>query len=62
MDRFQKWFEQLAGISREERRRWEIAQRIYFSPRVDIASLLQKPACWRRKSGMASGGIREALA
>ena len=44
MDRFQKWFEQLAGISREERRRWEIAQRIYFSPHVDITSLLQKPA------------------
>ncbi|MBL8397802.1 MAG: hypothetical protein JNL84_06605 [Candidatus Accumulibacter sp.] len=49
MNRLQKWFEQLAGFSREERNRWEMAQEIFSSPRLDI-SALHKPACWRRQA------------
>lgn len=49
MNRIQKWFEQIVGLSQEERHRWALAQEIFATPRVDIQSL-QKPACWRRKS------------
>ncbi len=49
MNRIQKWFEQIAGASREDRHRWALAQEIFGAQRTDI-SALQKPACWRRKS------------
>ncbi len=52
MNRIQKWFEQIAGASREDRHRWALAQEIFGSQRTDI-SALQKPACWRRKSPAA---------
>ena len=48
MNRIQKWFEQIAGVTQEERQRWALAQEIFGTPRVDVLAL-QKPACWRRK-------------
>jgi len=48
MNRIQKWLEQIAGASRDERHRWALAQEIFVAQRLDI-SALQKPACWRRK-------------
>jgi hypothetical protein len=53
MNRIQQWFEQIAGVSRHDRRRWAQAQEIFGSQRLDM-SALQKPACWRRKSATAS--------
>ena len=50
MNRIQKWFEQIAGVSLEERVRWALAQEIFGTPRIDMLAL-QKPACWRRKAG-----------
>lgn len=50
MNRIQKWFEQIAGVSQEERVRWALAQEIFGTPRIDVLAL-QKPACWRRKAG-----------
>jgi hypothetical protein len=55
MNRIQKWFEQIAGISQEERHRWVLAQEIYGTPRMDIPAL-QKPACWRRKTRKPGAG------
>jgi hypothetical protein len=49
MNRIQKWFEQIAGTSREDRHRWALAQEVFGSQRIDTAAL-QKPACWRRQS------------
>lgn len=53
MNRLQKWFDQIAGVTQEERQRWALAQEIFGSPRLDT-SALQAPACWRRK-GCPSG-------
>ncbi len=52
MNRIQKWFEQIAGTYREDRHRWELAQDVFGSQRMDV-SALHKPACWRRKSSPA---------
>ena len=49
MNRIQKLFEFIAGISQDEDRRWALAQEIYHTPKMDVLSL-QLPACWRRKS------------
>ncbi|MFZ4534675.1 hypothetical protein [Propionivibrio sp.] len=49
MNLIQKWFEQIAGVSQEERHRWALAQEVFKTPHLNI-SALQKPACWRRKS------------
>jgi hypothetical protein len=49
MKQLQKWFEQIAGIHREEQARLAIARQIFGSTQPDI-NLLHKPACWRRKS------------
>ena len=49
MNYIQKWFEQIAGLSQEERQRWAVAQEIFGSQRLDTHAL-QTPACWRRKS------------
>lgn len=48
MNRLQKWFDQIAGVTQEERQRWALAQEIFGSQRLDTSSL-QTPACWRRK-------------
>jgi hypothetical protein len=50
MKQIQKWFEQIAGCTEEERQRWALAQEIFGARPVDL-SALQKPACWRRKNG-----------
>lgn len=47
MKHLQKWFELMAGISRDEMAREERAREIFAVTRPDIQSL-QKPACWRR--------------
>ncbi|SBT03633.1 conserved hypothetical protein [Candidatus Accumulibacter aalborgensis] len=49
MNRIQKWFQQIAGVSLAEHHRWALAQEIFAAQRVDV-SRLQKPACWRRPS------------
>jgi len=49
MNRLQKWFEHIAGVSLEERQRWALAQEIFGPSRIDF-SILEKPACWRRKT------------
>lgn len=51
MNRIQRLFELIAGISEEERQRWALAQEIYGAPRVD-ALALRIPACWRRKANV----------
>jgi hypothetical protein len=48
MKQLQKWFELMAGFSREEMAREEMARRIFGATTPDLASL-QKPACWRRQ-------------
>jgi len=48
MKNIQKWFELMAGISREEMAREERAREIFAGTGPDI-QLLQKPACWRRQ-------------
>ena len=48
MERIQKLFELLAGISAEEDARLARAKAIFENPSHDVAAL-QIPACWRRK-------------
>lgn len=48
MERIQKLFELLAGISAEEDARLARAKAIFATPSPDV-SALQIPACWRRK-------------
>jgi len=47
MGRVQNWFEKVVGVTEEELRRREFAQRIFGQRPMDI-SALQRPACWRR--------------
>lgn len=49
MNRIQKWFEQIAGLTLEERQRWGLAQEIFGKQAVDVHGL-QTPAYWRRKA------------
>lgn len=49
MNRLQQWFEQIAGLTQEERQRWALAQQIYGKQSVDVQAL-ETPACWRRKA------------
>ena len=49
MNRIQRLFERIAGISQGERDRWALAQEIYYGPRVEFLSL-RTPACWRRSA------------
>ena len=55
MNRIQRLFEILAGVSQEERQRWLLAQEIYSAPRVDVHAL-RTPACWRRSIACAISG------
>ena len=55
MNRIQRLFELIAGISQEERHRWALVQDIFLAPRLDVHAL-QTPACWRRKAN--SQGIK----
>ena len=48
MKNIQKWFELMAGISREEQAREALARKIFACTNPDLQSL-QKPACWRRR-------------
>lgn len=48
MERIQKLFELLAGISAEEDARLARAKAIFADSSPDVAAL-QIPACWRRK-------------
>lgn len=48
MERIQKLFELLAGISAEEDARLARAKAIFEAPSADV-SALHIPACWRRK-------------
>ena len=48
MKQIQKWFELMAGFSREEMAREEVARKIFAATTPD-PELLRKPACWRRQ-------------
>lgn len=48
MERLQKWFDILAGISYEENARLARARSIFEAPVPDL-SALELPACWRRQ-------------
>ena len=51
MNRIQRVFEFIAGISQQERDRWALSRAIYGAPRHDVLAL-QTPACWRRKANV----------
>ena len=51
MNRIQRLFEMIAGVSQEERLRWAQAQEIFCAPAMD-ESALRLPACWRRKANV----------
>lgn len=53
MTQVQRWFERIAGITEEERRRREFAKAFFGQRGLDTASL-QKPACWRRSMSRRS--------
>ena len=48
MQRIQKLFDLLAGISAEENARLARARAIFAEKETDLAAL-QLPACWRRR-------------
>ena len=47
MNQVQRWFERIAGITEEERRRTAFAG-AFFGQRGLDTTVLQTPACWRR--------------
>ena len=51
MNRIQRLFEMIAGVSQAERQRWERAQAIFGAPPADMFDLTL-PACWRRKANV----------
>ncbi len=53
MNRIQRLFEMIAGVSQAERQRWEQAQAIFCTPPADLVDL-SLPACWRRKNSTRS--------
>ena len=59
MNRIQRLFEVIAGVSQEERQRWAQAQEIFCTPPVNVLAL-RLPACWRRKTNVR--GIRRLVA
>lgn len=54
MNRLQKWFEVLAGISYEEQARLARAHEIFANAGPNL-EMLELPACWRRKALIAAG-------
>lgn len=54
MKQLQKWFELMAGVSREEMAREEQARKIFAATTPD-PELLRKPACWRRQRRIGGG-------
>ncbi len=55
MNLIQKWFELLAGISQDELDRQALSARIFRATPFD-ATLLEKPACWRRRERNPANG------
>lgn len=49
MNLLQRWIENITVIAREERGRWEHMRAIFAEPAFDL-SVLETPACWRRKA------------
>jgi hypothetical protein len=66
MGTVQKWFERLAGVTPDERARYEFARALFDRQPFDNAAL-QKPACWRRQTrrggalGLAADVARPAI-
>ena len=48
MNLLQRWIENMTVIAREERNRWELMREVFAEPAFDL-SVLETPACWRRK-------------
>lgn len=55
MKQLQKWFDLIAGISEEERRRLAVAHAIFGQRGPDL-SALSRPACWRRSASIRRQG------
>lgn len=55
MKRLQQWFDQIAGVTQDERDRQARAREIFATVGVDI-SRLTMPACWRRQARVRSAG------
>ena len=55
MSQVQRWFERIAGITEEERRRTAFARAFFGQQGLDTTAL-QTPACWRRS--MSRRGAR----
>ena len=49
MNQLQKWFDKVAGVTQEERARYEFAREVFCTQPIDVV-VLQTPACWRRKA------------
>ena len=49
MNQVQRWFERIAGITEEERRRTAFARAFFGQQGLDTTAL-QTPACWRRRT------------
>lgn len=56
MNRIQKWFEVMAGVTQEEQARQAIARAIFCQPGFDVAAL-KIPACWRRQVKVKRTGV-----
>lgn len=55
MSQIQHWFERIAGITEEERRRMAFAK-VFFGQRGLDTAVLQRPACWRRSRSRSGAG------
>ena len=56
MNQVQRWFERIAGITEEERRRTAFAGAFFGQRGLLDTTVLQTPACWRRS--MSRRGAR----
>ena len=57
MNQLQRWFDRIAGVTEEERRRMDFAQS-FFGQRGFDTTPLQTPACWRRSRPAQSNDYR----
>lgn len=48
MNKIQKLFERLAGITQDELDRIDLAQKVFLAPAPRNLAELERPACWRR--------------
>lgn len=49
MEQLQKFFERLAGVTHEEKRRLAFARQLFGASGIDFEAM-EVPACWRRRN------------